>query len=228
MYTSPSAIEQWKISLETLGKDLAKRHTHPGLTRFLLSRLIEWKTRTHRKALRTMEHDLQELQDAQDDIGWDKFMFGNIYVLWQEIQAQYFREIGKQNSGLRWTSALIQKIWQVTWDLWEHRNTILHNSENLVTQAEAVMIASQVQMELETGIQGLLQGDRYLFDDHRVAKSAKWTVDSQVNWLDTVAEARRAYTVYRITNVATGAIRGKKLGIRFDDDTPYYNILVEA
>jgi hypothetical protein len=57
------------------------------------------------------------------------------------------------------------------------------------------MIASRVQMELETGIKGLLQGDRYLFDDHQAAKSAKWTVDSQVSWLDTVAEARRAYTV---------------------------------
>jgi hypothetical protein len=153
MCTSPSAIEQWKISLETLGKDIAERHTHPGLTRFLLSRLMEWKTRTPRKALRPMEHDLQELQDAQDDIGWDKFMFGNISVLWQEIQAQYFREIGKQNSGLWCTSALIQKIWQVAWDKWEHRNAILYNSENLVTQAEPVMIASRVQMELETGIQ---------------------------------------------------------------------------
>jgi regulator of sirC expression with transglutaminase-like and TPR domain len=57
------------------------------------------------------------------------------------------------------------------------------------------MIATRVQMELETGIQGLLQGDRYLFDDHRLAKSAKWTVDSQVSWLDTVVEARKAYTV---------------------------------
>jgi hypothetical protein len=90
MCKAPSVIEQWKISLETLGKDLAKRHTHPGMTRFLLSRLLEWKTRTPRKALRMMEHDLQELQDAQYDIGWDKFMFGNISELWQEIQAQYF------------------------------------------------------------------------------------------------------------------------------------------
>jgi hypothetical protein len=57
------------------------------------------------------------------------------------------------------------------------------------------MLTSRVQMELETGIQGLLQGDRYLFDDHRVAKSAKWTVDSQVSWLYTVAEVRQAYTV---------------------------------
>jgi hypothetical protein len=86
-------------------------------------------------------------------------------------------------------------MWQVAWDQWEHRNAILHNYENLVTQAEAVMIASRVSMELETGIQGLIQGDRYLFDDQQVAKSAKWTVDSQVSWLGTVAEARRAYTV---------------------------------
>jgi hypothetical protein len=102
---------------------------------------------------------------------------------------------GKQNSGLRWTSALIQKILQVACDQWENRNAILHNSDNLFTQAEAVMIASQVQMELETGIQGLLQGDIYLFDEHRVTKSTKWTVDSQVSWLDTVVEAGQAYTV---------------------------------
>jgi hypothetical protein len=144
---------------------------------------------------RSMEHDLQELQDAQDEIGWDKFMFGNISILWQEIQAQYFRKIGKENSGLQWTRALIRNIWLVAWDQWEHRNVILYNTNNLVTQSESVMIASRVEMELDTGIQGLLQGDRYLFDYHRVEKSVKWTVDSQVSWLDTVAEARQAYTI---------------------------------
>jgi hypothetical protein len=194
MCTAPSGVQKWKISLETLGKDLAKRHTHPGLTRFLLSRILEWKTRTTRKAIRPMEHDLRLLEDAQYEIGWDKFVFGNISVLWKEIQAQYFQEIGKQNSGLRCTSALIQ-IWQVAWYKWEHMNAILHNSNNLVTQEEAAMIASQVQMELETGTKGLLQGDRYLFDDHRVTKSAKWTVESQVSWLETVSEARQAYTI---------------------------------
>jgi hypothetical protein len=49
--TSPSTIEQWKILLETLGKDRAKRHTHPGLARFLILRLLEWKIRTPSKAL---------------------------------------------------------------------------------------------------------------------------------------------------------------------------------
>jgi hypothetical protein len=71
-------------------------------------------------------------------------MFGNISVLWQEIQAQYFGETGKQNSILRWTSALIQNIWKVAWDQWEHRNVILDNYENLVTQTESVMIADDL------------------------------------------------------------------------------------
>jgi hypothetical protein len=31
-----------------------------------------------------------------------------------------------------------------------------------------------------------------------------------------------------MTNAATEDIRGTKLGIRFDDDTPYYDILVDA
>jgi hypothetical protein len=79
-------------------------------------------------------------------------------------------------------------------------------------------------MELENGIQGLLQGDRYLFDDHGVAKYAKWTVYYQVSWLDTVAEARQACAI----SLKRLRIRGKKLEIRFDDYTPYYDILVEA
>jgi hypothetical protein len=65
------------------GKSRRKRHTHPGLTRFLLSMLLEFKRRKPRKAPMSMEHYLQELKDAQDDIGWDKLMFGHISVLWQ-------------------------------------------------------------------------------------------------------------------------------------------------
>jgi FMN-dependent NADH-azoreductase len=54
----------------------------------------------------------------------------------------------------------------------------------------------------------------------------KWTVESQVSWLDTVAEARKVYTVS--LKQLRGALRGKKLGIIFDNDTPYYDTSVEA
>jgi hypothetical protein len=47
------------------------------------------------------------------------------------------------------------------------------------------------EMELETGIQGLLQGNMYVFDDHQVAKYVKWTFGSQVSWIYTVSESRK-------------------------------------
>jgi 2C-methyl-D-erythritol 2,4-cyclodiphosphate synthase len=34
--------------------------------------------------------------------------------------------------------------------------------------------------------------------------------------------------IHCITNAATGAIQGKKLGTIFDDDIPYYDTMVEA
>jgi hypothetical protein len=97
----------------SIGKRSCQTSYASRLTRFLISRILEWKTRTPRKAIRAIEHDLQELQDAQDDIRWDKFMFGNISILWQETQAQYFIERGEQNSGLCWTITFINKTWQV-------------------------------------------------------------------------------------------------------------------
>jgi hypothetical protein len=34
-----------------------------------------------------------------------------------------------------WLSLLIWKMWQIAWDLWEHRNGYLHNKEdNLISQ----------------------------------------------------------------------------------------------
>jgi hypothetical protein len=60
------------ITMENLTGDTGKRscqtpYTPMTLTRFLLSWLLEWKTRTPRKAIRAIEHNLQELQVSQDE-----------------------------------------------------------------------------------------------------------------------------------------------------------------
>jgi hypothetical protein len=35
--------------------------------------------------------DICELQEAQDEIGWDVMMVEKISILWMEIQEQYYR-----------------------------------------------------------------------------------------------------------------------------------------
>jgi lipopolysaccharide biosynthesis glycosyltransferase len=87
--------------------------------------------------MHTQDRAISELQAVQDKIGRDAMMFGNIYIYWREVQAQYYRELGKRYSSLHWTSMIIQKLWQLAWDQRDHRNEVLHKSENFVSLAEA-------------------------------------------------------------------------------------------
>ena len=36
-----------------------------------------------------------------------------------------------QRTGQPWVATLIQKIWDISWDQWQHRNGILHRGDKL-------------------------------------------------------------------------------------------------
>jgi len=40
--------------------------------------------------------------------------------------------------------ALIQKLWETAWDLWEHRNGLAHEQENLVTQSMGIHLNNRI------------------------------------------------------------------------------------
>jgi hypothetical protein len=41
---------------------------------------------------------------------------------------------GSRRSGLRWLTALIQKLWDIAWDMWDNRNRVLHDTGNSVVR----------------------------------------------------------------------------------------------
>jgi hypothetical protein len=61
---------------------------------------------------------------------------GQVSALWKEIEHQYFLFLGKRDSGERWVRLLIQKLWDVAWYQWEHRNEVVHKKDSVVTQEE--------------------------------------------------------------------------------------------
>jgi hypothetical protein len=48
---------------------------------------------------------------------------------WKLSQEAHYSRIGEMKSSLRWTVALILKLWQVAWNMWEHRNSIEDKNE---------------------------------------------------------------------------------------------------
>lgn len=82
---------------------------------------------------------------------------------WALIQQDYYDLLQSRRSGLRWLSSLIKKLWQVAWDLWEHRNGILHEQENCVSLETLSNINKRIRI-LYSILKShrLPLGDRYL------------------------------------------------------------------
>jgi hypothetical protein len=69
----------------------------------------------------------------QDKIGWYNLLLGRLSKKWTDAQQKYLKSIDKRNTGKRWTIAIISKLWDIAWDMWEHRNHITHNSPTETT-----------------------------------------------------------------------------------------------
>jgi len=46
---------------------------------------------------------------------------------WRDHQEHIWKSIKSCKSSLWWTAALIQKMWDLSWDMWDHCNKELHD-----------------------------------------------------------------------------------------------------
>ena len=62
------------------------------------------------------------------ELATDGYLQRDLYgrIDWEQAQEAYYKWYRSRKSARRWTTALIQKLWNVAWDLWEHRNGIVH------------------------------------------------------------------------------------------------------
>jgi hypothetical protein len=66
---------------------------------------------------------------AQDRVGWLTFFEGCMTLEWSGLQEAHFLWLGPCNTGKRWATSLVVKLWEVAWDLCGHRNEIKINTE---------------------------------------------------------------------------------------------------
>ena len=97
---------------------------------------------------------------AQHALGWRNLLVGFISSEWAAAQQRYYEWLGRRRTGRHWAQALICKLWDVAWDLWEHRNGILHDSD---TDRTAKEVTEQIRAEYAAGARTLGEEDRQLF-----------------------------------------------------------------
>jgi hypothetical protein len=112
---------------------MTSSQTAPTIQTTILTRLLQWANIQPFAPLPNTPDTLLTALQSQDDIGWDNFFEGCTSQAWEEHQQAYKDWCRTKKSSRRWAIALIQKLWDMVWDLWEHCIGIVHSKANAET-----------------------------------------------------------------------------------------------
>jgi len=74
---------------------------------------------------------------------------------WRDHQEKMWKIEKSCKSSLRWTAALIQKLWEVSWDMWDHQNKELHAGTEQQQQIVHSLVNEQIKKLYAGGAQQL-------------------------------------------------------------------------
>jgi hypothetical protein len=172
---------------------MTAHHTMPELTTALLRCLHEWKhpnpSRCFARAAITTRYGLWAAILEQDDIGWYNFLMGRPSVRWRDVQHRYYEWPQRRNTDNAWLQALIKKVWEVSWDMWDHRNEVRTTTITSAIMWETENLNKQIIYQFEEGAAGLGQKDHNLLGKP-LAHVLGYDLDHKSQWLDSIALAR--------------------------------------
>jgi hypothetical protein len=156
------ANDVWKESLDKLNEWMSSIQTDPDIQDGIIAYLNGWRYDSMSEPL--LPSDIYDLILYQSTQGWRTFFEGWIPIAWEETQQSYYSLLKSRRTGRRWTICLIKKLWDIAWDLWNHRNGILHHSENILALEEQREMDQRIKTTYETFSHATMPvRDTYLF-----------------------------------------------------------------
>ena len=121
------AVLQWATSIGKLTKWMVESKTDPIITNAIITGIRRWRDDSGQYI--HYRRGYKEATLEQNEINWENLLRGRLSKKWRALQQSHYERIGSPRQAASWVSGLIVQLWQVSFDLWEHRNDILHNSE---------------------------------------------------------------------------------------------------
>jgi hypothetical protein len=185
---APSVTTVWEQSLGRLRRWMESVETQPGVCEAICSYLSAWRTGIILPDSQQFSYlGLPTAIDAQSGLGWQAFLEGCLSIEWAAVQQSYYTWIRSRRTGRRWVSLLIRKLWDTAWDLWEHRNGIVHRAT--VNSGHLLRVQTAIQHQLSLGPARLASLDLPHFNCGQGILQ-QGPPEMQVAWLTNVVSAR--------------------------------------
>ena len=85
--------------------------------------------------------------DSQRNIGWRLFFDGCLSHECTKVQQEYLTWKGSRQSGQKWFSKLISKLWDFQHEAWMHRCSILHDTPLAEIMGGSLALDRSLRME---------------------------------------------------------------------------------
>jgi hypothetical protein len=161
-------------------------------TSHFLQRLHAWKNQDAPRPPNYAWPGVSALVTQQDLIGWRAFLEGCVLQAWAAKQQEYYVWLERKNTEKHWVTTLIKRLWQISWDMWEHRRGELKSPSSPALLREHARLDARIAVEFDD-IRSLIKKDRRWFRRPQEVLYTE-TIDYKVQWLKSVALARQRYS----------------------------------
>jgi hypothetical protein len=165
---------------------MALARTDPILTNIIISRLTSWQSGSVPETFPTLTPLYQTTLQHQDHQGWNNFFMGLPSMGWVDLQQQHFHRTASLKSGRRWLTSIIRKQWRVAWDIWDYRNSVVHDKD---FGTAAALMAHSIRTEYAKGV---ASADMRDFFKASLQTILQRSIQHQAEWLWRVQTARKA------------------------------------
>ena len=196
--------EYHRLLEELVLPKLREAYTDPDITRVIMSRLRNWMI-PFRANFRDTSTKIRHALHQQDSLGWLQFTYGRLARGWDDAQEEWLtRTATKYKKSVRkWSETVIQSILEVTWGMWEHRNTTLHDENHPWRIAARRVLEDSIHDEYQRHpLEPILTKDKHLFShtmDHLIKN---YDDEMKIQWLSSVKLARTRWLNLQARNRA--------------------------
>ena len=117
--------------------------------------------------------DLQNILNAQTDIGWDLLRFGFVATAWKNTQHEWEKHRDPNYNSKRserWSRQLQELLWEYVSAVWDHRNKLVHGKDHQENMSKRLYLLQQEATKLVQNPPALGATNRHLLQLRNIDK----------------------------------------------------------
>ena len=191
--------EIWESELPVLELWMKKNNIHSELISITTHGIKAWLENDIIQITPSNRH-LQRALCHQQQIGWFNFILGFWSKNFLQCQQEHLQQRNSEKSPYLLLASVQRKIWKIAWDIWEHRNKFLHETNHSYHPTEKRAIDKEIAHEWEKQLDGLPRQYLTLFHGTLQQKHAK-SHTAKLKWLTTIWTLREMVNPNYFTQV---------------------------